>query len=123
MNRGEVHAVVTSDKMIIALGEQWLVKTAGNYVRSANYTSERMRSMARLLIAIRHRTNNTGVNLIECICPDQFDVCVEAAISMSGDEDNVDIFNIQHPSIALKLGHDLKRCALIKDVSFLLLYF
>ena len=54
MRRGDVKTVAMSDRLIIRLGEEWLAtKSSRNYLRCGNYTSDRMRRAARLLLECR----------------------------------------------------------------------
>ena len=113
MRRGDVKELCKIDKLIIALGEEWLIKSFGNVVRSQNYTSDRMRSMARFLRKLQEITGEEN-SLLNYLTPFHFDNCVKAAVNLSSHSD--DIFDVRNPSVALKLGHDIKRSAHTKEV-------
>ena len=72
-----------------------------------------MRSMARFLRKLQEITGEEN-SLLNYLTPFHFDNCVKAAVNLSSHSD--DIFDVRNPSVALKLGHDIKRSAHTKEV-------
>lgn len=76
-----------------------------------------MRECARLLIHLR-RLKPSLSTLSEFLCPGHFDCVVAAVRAIAGDgsEDLEDVDGLRHPSVALKLGHNLQKLCTIKMV-------
>ena len=68
MHRGEVKNTVMSDRLIIRLGEEWLAKASRNPLRRANYTSDRMRRMAKLLLVQEARSRKDTNGRFSVVC-------------------------------------------------------
>ena len=76
--------------------------------------SQYMRIMARLLIQLRLHTKSETASLEDFILPEKFDIIIEVVHKMalhSTGERNVPEFKC--PSLALKIGHHLMKCAYI----------
>ena len=85
MRRGDVKTVVMSDRLIIRLGEEWLAKSSRNYLRCGNYTSDRMRRVARLLLECRNIQQNHQT-MEDLINVGGVDVIIEASQRLSGSD-------------------------------------
>ena len=98
-----------NDSLIVELGAHFLTRvdlTSQNY----QYVSQKMREAARLLHACRDM--NASINTLEdCIQPTLFKDVVKAVKTVAGYDETSGRYKT--PSLALKLGHCLKRCASI----------
>jgi hypothetical protein len=105
MKIDQVSIATKNDPLICAFGTSLI--EAGNDV-DAQYVSQRMRQLGRLLIILRSR-NSEEAQLKDFLRPTMFDKVVEATRSIccyDGD--------IMTPSLALKLGHSMKDCVGIR---------
>ena len=107
MRREDVKTVAMSDRLIIRLGEEWLAKSSRNSLRCGNYTSDRMRRAARLLLECRKIQQNHQT-MEDCINVGGVDVIVEASQRLPGSDG---AFDMKTPSVAKKLKDDLLRMA------------
>lgn len=75
-----------------------------------------MRQLGRLLIEINSYSNsNSTATLEDMLDPDHFDQVVNAAESVAGTSTNSEGIRVHEiPSLALRLGHNLSKCAQIK---------
>ena len=109
MTSGEISFIARHDPMIIKLGCQFLNQvelTSQNY----QYVSCKMREAARLLQEMR-KLDSSVRSLEDCINPNKFRDITQAVKNLAGHDE--DTGRYVTPSLALKLGHCLKRCAKI----------
>jgi len=89
MTKDEVSEIAQTVKLIISLGNMWLLKNAGNTLKRKNYTSSQMREAARLLIYLRKLTNIPEAIFEELLIPSHFDNFDKGSlITASSDFDN-----------------------------------
>ncbi|XP_038063255.1 uncharacterized protein LOC119733959 isoform X4 [Patiria miniata] len=109
MQHSDVALVARNDDLIIKLG----MHTLGKVGRAQNFhqhVSQKMREVGRLLL--KAREINTSIQTLgDCIDPKNFDDVVESVNVVAGL--NEETGNYKTPSLALKLGHSLRKCALI----------
>jgi hypothetical protein len=110
MANDAVARVVKSDSLILALAEKEFLKL-GHDQDQHNYIRAKLRELGRLLIQLRASTNNLDGSLEDYIQPDQFKHVVQAAKTVAGYDENTNRYST--PSLALKIGHSLKKCAKI----------
>ncbi|KAJ8050051.1 hypothetical protein HOLleu_03094 [Holothuria leucospilota] len=118
MRPDNISFITKRDKLILNLGQNLIRKCVGmDPVKRRNYVSQKMRESARLLIQLRQLKPGL-TSWEEFLCPSQFNSAVAAvrAISGNGTEDLEDVDGFLHPSLALKLGHNIKKLATIKMV-------
>ena len=72
MHNDEVGDVARSDRLITVLGNKWMEKNMGNTLKRGKYTSEIMRLVARLLIALRKVTDKI-LSMWDFLAPENFD--------------------------------------------------
>ena len=109
MTSGEISFIARHDPMIIELGCQFLNAidlTSQNY----QYVSCKMREAARFLQEMR-KLDSSVQSLEDCINPKKFGDITHAVKTLAGY--NEDTGRYKTPSLALKLGHCMKRCAKI----------
>ena len=112
MRRDEITQIVQSDSSIILLGEEWLMKASKNFLRRANYTSERMRRVGKLLLELRKCVPEKK-SFDEFLHPAYFDLIVKCVLTLT---DSLAQFTMGKPSIAKKLKHDIVRMSETKEV-------
>lgn len=130
MTIDEVSKVAKNDKLIISLGNQWMLSNIGNRIMRKYYTSSVMRLAAKLLASLRSRikfavTSNSIKQSLRSIAGlkehsmEQFigakfyEYFVKAALICSEQVVN-DEEDLNSPSNAIKLGYDIKRMASAK---------
>ena len=107
-----VTRVAQSDKLIIALGNQWMMRCRGNEIMRKYYTSSVMRLSAKLKLACQQITKATD-DMDAHLVPGRFDTVVNAALLCCNVQD-MDDEDLKSPSNAIKLGYDIKRMASVK---------
>ncbi|XP_033758150.1 uncharacterized protein LOC117340499 [Pecten maximus] len=111
MTRDDVTECAQNDKLIVALGEIWLMKNVGNRLRRRNITSFRMRLAGRLLLLIRDKLQLKESTMSSVLIPKNFDLIVESTLDVCKENQEKEL---QNPSSAIKLGYDLSRLASLK---------
>ncbi|XP_043240083.1 uncharacterized protein LOC122390816 [Amphibalanus amphitrite] len=103
MRTDEVTLLCRSDPTIRAFGEKLLMRL-GQELHQQRHISQKMRELGRLLIVLK---KTQDVPLRDFFCPAQFGVITEAVreVCCYGDR------SVAKPSLALKLGHSVKKCA------------
>ena len=116
MRGDEITATVSNDELILRYGRTLHRRLGRN---RANDISQCMRQLARLTIRVNAITESSesqcNVSLSQCLSGAYFDTVVEATRSLctpDGSAETRPIFN--NPSIGLKLGHALAKCAELK---------
>ena len=110
MRMDVVGRVVRSDPLIIALGRK-LCPTHAHDDDRHNALREHMRRMGRLLIQLRLQDKDPDARLKKYMDPQQFRQVFEATKVISGFNSRTNTMLL--PSLALKVGHDLRKCAMI----------
>lgn len=114
MRCDEIGLTAQKDPLIIALGNQWLIRNVGNKLMRKYYASAVMRLSSRLLIELRSMvTPSTGTDMEDYLSPLYFEHVAKAALKVAR-QDSVDEETLQAPSNAIKLSYDIKRLASIK---------
>lgn len=105
------------DKVILQFGATILEKVGKP---KANYMSQRMHQLARLLMKLREigQEKEAEAAFEDYIDTSKFDVLVEAVKKLC-EFDNKSRLDIGIPSLSLKLGHGIKRCAQVVKCSAL----
>ncbi|KAK7475438.1 hypothetical protein BaRGS_00033319, partial [Batillaria attramentaria] len=99
--------VAKTDSLITQFGEK-LYQKHGHLPHRQAYIKQKLRELARLLVAIRDE--DSGVTeLKDVIHPSKFSPVVSAVKKLCEYEPLTNSY--RNPSLALKLGHDLKKCA------------
>ena len=100
----EINEVAKNDGLIMNLAEI-LLETRGE--QDYNYISQRVRQLARLLLLCKEDLPN--ITLSDLLVPGKFDFIVKKTRALITDNDK------KHAtSLGLRIGHSLKKCALIK---------
>jgi len=109
MRKDQFSLIMKNDTTIIKYGEK-LVQKYGHLQHLHQHIGCKMRELARLLVAAREHDQNVTW-LADLLCPGKFDGVVRAVKSLCGFSDESKQYNI--PSLALKIGHSLKKCCAI----------
>ena len=115
MRNDTISSVARQDQLISNFGAAILEKVG---IKNANFVSQRMRQLARLLQTLRVQSKRTDACLEEFIDTSMFDAVVDA-VKVLCRFDAESRLGIGIPSLALKLGHNLKRCAQVLKSSAL----
>ena len=107
MKNDEISHIARKDNLIFKFGEINFEKVGQ---KNANYVLQRMRQLARLLKTLRGKSQNEDSRLEDYINTSKFDELVLAVKDLCGFDAETRL-DIGIPSLALNLGHSLKRCA------------
>ena len=110
MATDEISLVIRNDNLITHLGMRLFAKS-GKQHHQHQYIRQKLREIARLLLVAREMDKSV-VTLSDCIDPTKFSVVVKAVKRLAGHDEKRGHFTT--PSIALKLGHTLKKCAMFE---------
>jgi hypothetical protein len=105
MREDEVKAAVQSDTLILSLGYRLFEKVC-KAEHQHQYVSQRLRELGRLLIALRKEHPDIR-NIKNAIKPQNWEALIKGVRNVAGYE--TDTVNI--PSLPLKIGHSLSKCA------------
>ena len=106
----EISRIIKSDWLIIKLGEK-LLAGIGPEKDSERNIRGGLRRIGRLLQRLRIEENLPNANLASFLTPQNFRRTLNAAKLLAGYQEEDGLFST--PSLALKLGHSLKKCATI----------
>ena len=116
MRNDTISCIARRDHLITNFGAAILEKVG---IKNANYVSQRMRQLARLLQTLRLQSKSNDACLEEFIDTSMFDAVVNAVKDLCR-FDAESRLEIGIPSLALKLkSHSLKRCAQVLKSSTL----
>ncbi|XP_068694511.1 uncharacterized protein [Montipora foliosa] len=112
----QLFATMKSDQISLIARNDWLIKEIGVLLiekhgeKQNNFVSQKMRELARLLLQLRKTSVNADANLSDFIKPQEFDVVVSAVKALSKFQFDDGVHQVATPSLALKIGHSLKKC-------------
>lgn len=109
MNQDETTFIARNDPVICKLGGK-LYQKHGHLPHMHMVISQKIRELGRLLEVIRTKDESL-VSLEECLSPEHFPIIVKSVRELCGLSESKNQFAI--PSLALKLGHSLKKCAML----------
>ncbi|XP_062381350.1 uncharacterized protein LOC134069402 [Sardina pilchardus] len=110
MKQDKVTQAVKSDVCIIRFGEH-LCNKMGNDKTKHEYIRTKMREAGRLLVCAKKRGTLNAIK--DFFIPSNFYNAIQAVKDTAGFKDEEEVFTV--PSLALKLGHTLKRMADIAE--------
>jgi hypothetical protein len=109
MQPDEFSIVARSDVMITSFGQR-LFNKHSQHEHLYTFISTKMRELARFLVTAR-RLDSSVIWLADCMVPGKFDCVIAAVRTLCGHTSSLNTFKT--PSLALKIGHSLKKCASI----------
>ena len=115
MRNDSIPSIARWDQLITNFGAAIFEKVG---IKNANYVSQRMRQLAHLLQTLRLQNKRNDATLEEFIDTSMFDALVDAVKELCRFEEESRL-EIGIPSLALKLGHSLKKCAQVLKSSAL----
>jgi len=115
----EVIGRMLQDEVSEVANTDWLITQLGSFMfkqyscSQRQLISTRMRLLARLLIEVRRITGNDKLALDDCISPDFMDSIIEAVHCLCQIQSSRNARPSMgcRPSFALKIGHEMRRCA------------
>lgn len=107
MKQDETAFAIQNDFLLIQLA-QYLLEKYGNNANKHDYIRQRLREMGRLLLVLHERSI---FSFEDAIKPINFYKVVEAVKDIAGFDEKMQSYN--KPSLALKLGHSLKKIGAI----------
>ena len=107
MMSDQVSLVARQDELITKFGLHMFAKH-GHLKHQHNYIKQKMRELSRFLITARSENKNVD-SLCSCIDPVNFKTVVASVKQLAGFDQSKGAYEV--PSLALKLGHSLKKCA------------
>ena len=110
MRSDDITIVARNDPLIMAVGT---VLTDKHGLNGSGTISQKMRELSRLLSKLRETDHRPNARLMDFIRPDKFDVVIEAVKEMCKFQVNSGKQDVGTPSLALKVGHSLKKCVQI----------
>ncbi|XP_039675539.1 uncharacterized protein LOC120570916 isoform X4 [Perca fluviatilis] len=105
MKQDEIASAVQNDFLLIQLAQNLCEKYGNN---SSEHIRQKLREMGRLLLALREKSI---FSFEDAIKPKNFFRVVEAVKDLAGFDEKMQSYN--KPSLALKLGHSLKKIGTI----------
>ena len=112
--RDAVSLVGRTDRLILKLAETEFAKH-GHDQDLHSYIRAKVRETSRLLLELREITGKLSATLEEFISPDMMDTIAEATKNICGYQSHTRSFS--KASLALKIGINIKKCALMQKAS------
>ena len=110
MRSDDITLVARNDSVISALGTMMVEKVG---TKRSHDISQKMRHLARLLISLRETENNDSANLSQFLRPSKFDAIVKCVMQISKFDVKRGEKEVGTPSLALHIGHSLKKCVAV----------
>ena len=107
MKHDRISLVVRQDPLIVTFGTKMFAKN-GHHVQQHQYIKQKVRELGRFLLQTR-QLDTSVQTLKDCIDPTRFSLAVKAVKTVSGYKEDAGKYTT--PSLALKLGHSLKKAA------------
>ncbi|XP_060604908.1 uncharacterized protein LOC132757603 [Ruditapes philippinarum] len=115
MRQDHLKVLIEKDELILQYGQRRFEKT-GKHIHTHQYISQKLREVARFLFAVK--SIDTSVHsLSDCLKAAKWDLVLKGVKSVAKFEESSQTFSI--PSLALKIGQSLKKCAKIMRTSAL----
>ncbi len=99
MKTDDVALVVKNDSLISEMAKR-------------EYFTNKLRELCHLVIQLRKNTHQPNASLEVCVHPHNLNNMAKAVYDVAGFSEGNHIYHV--PSLALKIGHSIKKCALIK---------
>ena len=116
MRRDNVGLIVKNDSLILEVAKREYLRL-GHDVTQHGYIRNKLRELGRLVIQLRQNTHQPNASLEVFVHPRHLNDIVKAVHDVAGFSEGKQMYHV--PSLALKIGHSIKRCALILQASAL----
>ena len=111
LKHDDIRQKIESDTLLMKFGEILYEKYGINHV---SYIRQRLRQIGRLLVACDNNNEKRNITLLDVLKPKKLDFLIKTTKEITYSEDHPK----QSISLALKIGHSLKKCATIaKSIS------
>ena len=107
MKSDNITITARNDSIISALGTMMVEKVG---TRRSYDISQHMRNLARLLLSLREADHDENAQLSLFLRPEKFDVVVQCVMDVSKFDAKNGEKHVGIPSLALHIGHALKKC-------------
>lgn len=111
MKQDEISLCIKNDSLMLDLANKLAFKL-GHDKENFGHMRSKLREIARLLLEFRILADIPNASLADLISPVHFMNVVKAARVVSGFDEDTHLY--QTPSLALKIGHTLKKVAMIQ---------
>lgn len=108
MRDDSIKLIVQKDRRIVDYGSRLLSKQGCEH-NKLHYISQKLREIARLLICVKSKSD---IDLDDLLSAKHWDLLIKSVKTVCEYDEEQCSFNV--PSLALKLGHSLKKCARYK---------
>ena len=116
MRQDQVYLILRNDDLIMQLAERFFLRL-GHEKEQHSYIRGKLREMGRFLVELRKLTDSPNANLQSFIDPAKFKFLVQAARQVAQFDKSTNLYGT--PSLALKIGHTLKKCTKISKAKAL----
>lgn len=106
MKDDDVKFVAKCDSLIFEFARK-LIQAKG--MQKKSYIKDKIREITRFLIQLRKSSGEENLCMADCINPEYFSMCLSAVRELTGFDEGTASYRI--PSLALKIGHALKKLA------------
>ena len=112
MKSDEITLAARNDDLIIKYGTHLAEKVGGERLHEV---SQGMRQLARLLLFLREKSSSgsSAMGLEDFMKPEHFDLIIASVKSLCSFDQSGKTSTVGIPSLALKLGHSLRKCTAI----------
>ena len=110
MKSDDVSSLVRRDDVILDYGS-FLMSSSG--VEKAIFISQKMRQLGRLVLCYREKNDCSEYLLADLLKPERFDEVVAVTKELCSFQHGEQLPSFKTPSLALKLGISLKKCAIL----------
>ena len=110
MKHDPITKIVQKDPLIKAFGS-FMIEKSG--LKDGQFISQKMRELGRLVEGLMSVEENKNVQLSEFIKPEKFDTVVTAVRNIAGFNSENNKLEVSIPSLALKVGYSIQKCASI----------
>lgn len=110
MKSDDVSSLVRRDNVILDYGS-FLMSSSG--VEKAIFISQKMRQLGHLVLCYREKNDCSEYLLADLLKPERFDEVVAVTKELCSFQHGEQLSSFKTPSLALKLGISLKKCAIL----------
>lgn len=108
MSHDPVTEIVTNDSLILSFGN--FLTTHNSQATKHAYISQRLSQLSRLMQKLRELSKNENSSLASFLVPESFDMLIEVVYAVCHYVDEEKSVKFSMPSLALKLGHSIRKC-------------
>jgi len=110
MRNDAITRAVENDDLILLFGKRLYDKN-GHNIHQHQYISQRLRELGRFLLQMREMYPTSSFTMSSCLLPCNWDKLLLGVRGVAGYNEETHVYDV--PSLPLKLGHSLSKCAKI----------